>query len=152
MYDHYWVFFRKVHHMSLHITEHHVKDQIHMRQLCQKYDRHMWRKHQRKRRKNSSVESVRLVRVPALRWRYMIIKTVQRRAHILTVWEQHGLAATADAFSVSRATLYRWKKTVQDGHGRLEALSLKKRERYTTHPLADQGMAHCAANHASAYG
>ena len=48
----------------------------------------------------------------------MITKIAQRRAHILTVWEKHGLAATRDAYSVSQATLYRWKRSVDKAGGK----------------------------------
>lgn len=38
-------------------------------------------------------------------------KEVHRRASILSFWKNHGLAATQDAFGVSRATLFRWKES-----------------------------------------
>ena len=44
-----------------------------------------------------------------IRFKYMITKEAQRRVKILTFWSEHGLFATKDAFSVSKATLYRWK-------------------------------------------
>ncbi len=37
----------------------------------------------------------------------------QHRLKVLTFFDQHGLAATCDAFSVSRRTLYRWKATLR---------------------------------------
>ena len=57
----------------------------------------------------------------------MISTTTQRRAHILTVWEKHGLAAVRDAYSVSRSTLYRWKRVVDEAGGKITALNPKKR-------------------------
>lgn len=73
------------------------------------------------------MEQTRLVRTFALRCVYMITKIAQRRAHILTVWEKHGLAATRDAHSVSQATLYRWKRMVREAGGKITALNPKKR-------------------------
>ena len=69
------------------------------------------------------------VRNNALRWKHMITKAAQRRALALTVWDNHGLAATIDAFSVSQATLYRWRKRIREEHGKIAALNPKKRER-----------------------
>ena len=80
-----------------------------------------------KRRRQSSVEQTRLVSISALRCVYMITKEAQRRAHILTMWEKHGLAAVRDVYSVSRSTLYRWKKLVEEAGGKITALNRKKR-------------------------
>src|SRR6266404_9354376 len=44
----------------------------------------------------------------ALRWE-MVHKDAQRRLEILKFWHTHGLAATVDAFRVSRRTLFGWK-------------------------------------------
>ena len=41
----------------------------------------------------------------ALRWG-MIAKSAQRRLEILGFWQRHGLAATQEAYAVSRRTLY----------------------------------------------
>lgn len=35
------------------------------------------------------------------------------RAKVLSFWRKHGLAATRDAFGISRATLFRWKKQLR---------------------------------------
>jgi predicted DNA-binding transcriptional regulator YafY len=40
-------------------------------------------------------------------------KEAERRLEILRFFDKHGLAATRDAFGVSRRTLYRWKATLQ---------------------------------------
>ena len=44
----------------------------------------------------------------ALRWG-MVHKDAQRRLEILKFWQNHGLAASRDAFKVSRRTLFAWK-------------------------------------------
>ena len=59
----------------------------------------------------------------ALRWSRMIAKTAKERARILAFWEKHGLPATKEAFGVSRATLYVWKRQLAKGGGMLEALN-----------------------------
>lgn len=46
----------------------------------------------------------------------------QRRAMILTFWEKYGLSATKDAFSVSRSTLFLWRKRLREGDGKLCSL------------------------------
>lgn len=49
----------------------------------------------------------------------------QRRLNILQFWEKHGLAATQDAFTVSRRTLYRWKKVLTESGGNPAVLARK---------------------------
>ena len=62
----------------------------------------------------------------ALRWRNMRDKQeVARRAKALTFWKKHGLSATIDAFGVSRRTLFRWKKALDEANGKLTALDPK---------------------------
>ena len=58
-----------------------------------------------------------------LRFRYMITEAAQERTRILAFWERHGLAATTEAFTVSRATLFRWQQKLQAGQGKLDALN-----------------------------
>lgn len=53
----------------------------------------------------------------------MIQAEAQRRARILTFWEKHGLAATQEAFDISRPTLFRWQKALREGGGKLEQLN-----------------------------
>ena len=69
------------------------------------------------------------VRPTALHWRDMITKTAQCRALALTVWEKHGIKASATAFSVAPSTLYRWRKRVEKGKGYTAALNPTKRTR-----------------------
>jgi transposase InsO family protein len=59
----------------------------------------------------------------ALRFRDMITREAEERARILTFWNTHGDAATKEAFTVSRATLFRWQKLLTHGGGKLEALN-----------------------------
>lgn len=74
-----------------------------------------------------------------LRFRYMITDEAKRRVKILAFWEQHGEEATKDAFSVSRATLFRWQKALKEHQGKLEALNRQstapKHKRRRTVPL-----------------
>lgn len=58
----------------------------------------------------------------ALRFRDMITQKAEERARILAFRERYGDATTKEAFTVSRSTLYRWKKTEKEGNGKLEAL------------------------------
>jgi transposase InsO family protein len=44
------------------------------------------------------------------------------RLKVLTFFKSHGLAATEDAFSVGKSTLYEWKTRLIKGQGRLNAL------------------------------
>jgi transposase InsO family protein len=58
----------------------------------------------------------------ALRFRDMITPHAEERARILTFWNTHGDAATKEAFRVSRPTLFRWQKILDENHGKIEAL------------------------------
>jgi transposase InsO family protein len=57
----------------------------------------------------------------ALRWG-MIATSAQRRLEILGFWHRHGLAATQEAFAVSRRTLYGWRAKLKAEGGNLAAL------------------------------
>jgi len=57
----------------------------------------------------------------ALRWG-MIAPDAQRRLTILQFWQRHGLAATCEAFQVSRRTLYGWRAKLQAEGGNVAAL------------------------------
>jgi transposase InsO family protein len=46
----------------------------------------------------------------------------ERRLRILIFWEKHGDGATAEAFRVSRRTLYRWQEALRHGEGKVVAL------------------------------
>ncbi|WP_430626746.1 helix-turn-helix domain-containing protein, partial [Thiobacter aerophilum] len=52
----------------------------------------------------------------------MTPKDAQERLEILQFFDKHGLAATMDAFGVSRRTLYRWKKALRESGGNPAAL------------------------------
>lgn len=58
-----------------------------------------------------------------IRFRDMITSEAQRRARIITFWQKHGFEAVHEAFSVSRATLFRWQRALKEAGGRLEALN-----------------------------
>ena len=58
----------------------------------------------------------------AIRFRDMITQEAQERARILTFWQRYGHTATKEAFKVSRATLFRWQKSLTASGGKLEAL------------------------------
>ncbi|SMC08725.1 Transposase InsO and inactivated derivatives [Nitratiruptor tergarcus DSM 16512] len=57
----------------------------------------------------------------------MISEEAKRRKKILEFWEKYGLAATTEAFGVSRRTLFRWKKSFNDADGDIKALNPKSR-------------------------
>ena len=62
----------------------------------------------------------------ALKWRSMRDKAeVERRVKILTFWQKHGTPTTKDAFGVSRPTLFRWQKELNDSGGNIQALDPK---------------------------
>ena len=63
----------------------------------------------------------------ALRYRYMIKEEAKKRTAILAFWQKHGLQATMDAYGVSRATLFLWKKKLRESGGKLESLNNKSR-------------------------
>ena len=77
-----------------------------------------------------------------IRWRYMIQKTAEKRALILTFWQKYGLAATGEAYKVSRPTLYRWQAKLKETKGKLEGLNkastAPKTKRRRIIPLAVQ--------------
>ena len=60
-----------------------------------------------------------------IRFRYMITEQAKERCRILAFWEKHGSEATEEAFQVSRATLFRWQKTLKQHQGKLEGLNKK---------------------------
>jgi predicted DNA-binding transcriptional regulator YafY len=55
----------------------------------------------------------------------MTPKDAHRRLEILRFFDKHGLAATRDAFGVSRRTLYRWKATLKAQGGNPASLAAK---------------------------
>jgi hypothetical protein len=57
----------------------------------------------------------------ALRWG-MIAHDAQKRLAILDFWQRHGLAATGEAFKVSRRTLYLWRGKLRAESGNVAAL------------------------------
>ncbi len=68
---------------------------------------------------------------------------VERRVKILGFWEEYGLAATKRAFSVSRATLYRWHRELHHSGGKIDSLDpkstapKKRRRRVIPQPVID---------------
>jgi transposase InsO family protein len=73
----------------------------------------------------------------ALRWG-MIAKSAQRRLEILGFWQRHGLAATQEAYAVSRRTLYAWQAKWRAEGGNIAALipgsTAPKRRRHRQWP------------------
>lgn len=55
----------------------------------------------------------------------MTPKDAQRRLEILRFFDKHGLAATTDAFGISRRTLYRWRAALKAQGGNPAALAAK---------------------------
>ena len=76
---------------------------------------------------NKGIKGSRLIQERALRFAYMIQETANRRARALSFWQKHGLDASMDAYNVSRATLYRWKKKLKESQGKLESLNNKSK-------------------------
>ena len=79
----------------------------------------------------------------AVRFRDMITPQAEERARILTFWKSHGDLPAQAAFGVSRPTLFRWQKLLNDGNGKLEALVPKstapkaRRKRVIPKAIAD---------------
>ena len=63
----------------------------------------------------------------AVRYRYMITEQAKQRYRILIHWGKYGLDSTMNAFRVKRRTLFNWKKLLDEGGGKIEALNPKKR-------------------------
>ena len=49
-------------------------------------------------------------------------QTAETRLKIIEFHKKYGTKATRDAFSISKATVYRWKKTLKDSGGELDSL------------------------------
>jgi transposase InsO family protein len=63
------------------------------------------------------------MRERSIRFRYMITEKAKERAKILAFWKRHGLAATMEAYEVSRRTLFDWQAKLAGGKGKLESLN-----------------------------
>lgn len=63
----------------------------------------------------------------AVRYRYMITEQAKYRFKILIHWSKYGLNSTMSAFEVKRRTLFNWKKLLDEGKGKIEALNPGKR-------------------------
>lgn len=59
----------------------------------------------------------------AIRWARMVTEKAKLKARILAFWQKHGLAATTEAFTVKRRTLFVWKSQLKKGKGKFEALN-----------------------------
>ncbi|HEY2590526.1 MAG TPA: hypothetical protein VGI35_02955, partial [Steroidobacteraceae bacterium] len=53
----------------------------------------------------------------------MICKSAEQRLNVLCFWERHGLAATQEAFGVSRRTLFAWQAQLRRGKGKPHTLA-----------------------------
>lgn len=60
----------------------------------------------------------------AIHMNCMVKDEAKGRVKVLTFWKRYGLKATIDAFSVSRRTLFEWKRRLRDGKGRLSSLNM----------------------------
>ena len=58
-----------------------------------------------------------------IRFRYMITEEAKERVKILAFWEKYGLEETKEAFKVSRPTLFRWQKKLEESLGKLDGLN-----------------------------
>ena len=73
----------------------------------------------------------------------MTPKDAQQRLRILHFWERHGLAATIDAFGVSKRTLYRWRQKLRQAGGNPAALAAKScRPHQVRHSRHDPRLVH----------
>lgn len=63
----------------------------------------------------------------------------QFRLQVIEFHKRYGTKATKDAYGISKATIFRWKKRLKDNQGRLESLipdskSPKRKRQMLTHP------------------
>lgn len=58
-----------------------------------------------------------------IRFRDMITEDAKKRTRILAFWEKYGDIATKEAFGVSRPTLFRWQKKLDESGGKLDSLN-----------------------------
>ena len=66
---------------------------------------------------------------------YQLLKDhpeIEERLKIINFFGKYGLSATKDAFSVSRASIYRWKKKLKETNGRLWGLKNDSRKPHNT--------------------
>lgn len=56
---------------------------------------------------------------------------IEERVKILAFYDEFGLKATGQAFSVSRATIFNWKKRLKTNQGRLSSLAPASRKPHT---------------------
>ena len=52
---------------------------------------------------------------------------IKRRVKIIDFFGKYGISATREAFKVSRATIYNWKKKLKESEGRLSGLASRSR-------------------------
>jgi len=67
-----------------------------------------------------------------IRFRYMITEKAKERVKILAFWEKYDTQATREAFGVSRATLFRWQKALEESLGKLDSLNKKSTQPKTS--------------------
>ena len=58
-------------------------------------------------------------------------KVIEHIIKVLKFYDCYGEAATKEAFSVSRSTVFLWKQKLRQGHGRLEALAPRSKAPHT---------------------
>ena len=52
---------------------------------------------------------------------------IKRRVKIIDFFDKYGLSVAKEAFEVSRATIYNWKKKLKESEGRLSGLASRSR-------------------------
>lgn len=57
---------------------------------------------------------------------------IERKLKIISFFEKHGLLATEDAFSVSRSSIFLWKKKLKESGGKLSSLRHLSRKPHNT--------------------
>ncbi len=62
---------------------------------------------------------------------------IEHRVKILTFYERFGLEATKEAYGVSRATIFNWKKQLKLSHGKLSYLAPHSRRPHTVRQPSD---------------
>jgi transposase InsO family protein len=55
----------------------------------------------------------------------MITEKAKNRCKVLAFWEKYGDVATKEAFNISRRTLFRWQKDLEQARGKLDGLNAR---------------------------
>lgn len=70
-------------------------------------------------------------------------ETIRHRLKVMSFFDQFGVAATKEAFSVSRSTVFLWKKTLKEANGRIQSLAPESKAPKTPRKKRKVDLKHC---------